>query len=88
MIYTIKSDTFKNYDNGVYVNCYSIEAMSAIDAVIKASKNADDDEDVIVCNAYDCGDENGPTVIAYRMDDGSYEFHVHSDNGSDDAFTI
>lgn len=84
MLYTINSDTRKNHNNGMCAsaNCYDIEAMSAVDAVIKASKNAKDDEEVI------CVDSEEVLVYAYRTDDGSYDFHIYEDDGSDVAFFI
>lgn len=84
MNYTINSDTWENYNDGMCETayCYDVEAMSAIDAVIKASKNARDAEDVICCD-----DQNaGILVYAYRHD-GNFEFHVYHDE-FDEAFTI
>lgn len=84
MLYTINSDNWENHNNGMCdtAYCYDIEAMSAIDAVIKASKNAKDDEEVICCD----DEESGITVCAYR-NDGTYEFHVY-EGFNDTAFNI
>lgn len=85
MLYEIKSDTLANHDNGMCAPayCYNIEAMSEIDAVIKASKNAEEDEEYICCD----DTESGMIVCAYRIEDGTYEFHVY-DGNNDIAFTI
>lgn len=82
MKYTIKADTMENADGmREFLYCYEVEAMSAIDAVIKASLKAGDDEEFIKC-------EDGEFEInAYRNNDGSYEFHVYNEN-ADMAFTI
>lgn len=82
MIYFVKSGTMENCDGMSEPGfCRKIEAMSEVDAVIKASKIADSDDEVIKCEG------EWFIVVAYRLEDGSYEFHIYC-NGEDSPFTI
>lgn len=85
MLYTVKSDTKENHGKGMTDAAYQyqVNATSAVDAIIRASKNAEDDEEVIWAEG------DGYLSYAYRDEYGVYDFHIYLDSDSNDiAFTI
>lgn len=90
MRYKIESDVIANAGGyRGYAHTYYIEALSELDAVIKASRDAAEDEEYISCPIEPSG--LGYCVgnaVAYRNDDGSYEYHLYDDEVLDLAFTI
>lgn len=90
MRYRIESDVMENSDgHRGYAHTYYVEALSELDAIIKASRDAAEDEEYISCVIEDPSQSYSIGVaVAYRDNDGTYEYHLYDDEVLDLAFTI